>query len=1081
MRLLVFLLVGASNALGQPYVISTVAGGAPPPTPLAAVNASLSHPAGVATDSSGNLYFTSNHTVFKVDATGILTRVAGNSRGGYSGDGGPAISAQLNGPGGIAVDTSGNIYIADAGNNRVRKVTTDGNIATVAGNGTAGYSGDNTPATGSSLNNPVAVALDSAGNLYIADSYNQRIRKVSGGTITTVAGNGTCCYSGENVPATQAQLHQPDGIAVDTSGNIYIADLGNNRIRKVSPAGMIVTVVGNGTDGTAGDGGPATSAQLHIVLAVATDSGGNLYIGDAARVRKVTGSTINTIAGSLASGFAGDGGAATKAQLDEASGVSVDASGNLYIADTGNNRIRKVASSGVIATFAGSGMPGFSGDGGAATSAQMYSPQSAALDSAGNLYIADYARIRKVSGGTINTVAGNGIDGYSGDSGPATSALLNGPEGIAIDASGNLYIADSANNRIRKVSGGTIATFAGTQTAGFSGDNGAATSAQLNDPEGVAVDAAGNVYIADSGNDAIRKVSTSGTITTVAGTGQTGFSGDGGPATSAQLSYPRGVTVDSLGNLYIADFGNGRVRKVSNGTITTVAGNGLGDSSGNGGPPNSAGLSPQGVASDTAGNLYIADFNNLVWKVSNGIINRIAGTGTSGYTGDGGSALGAQLTDIRNLTVDPNGNVYFADTSNNAVRFLRNVTVLLSIATPPPLPGGGLNAPYSQQFAATGGTPPYNWSIAAGALPPGLTLTAAGSLGGSPTATGTYTFTVQVADNISSTATQSYTISVTVPAITTNSPLLQGTVGLNYSQTLTATGGALPYTWVVSSGSLPPGLMLSPSGVISGIPTAAGAANFSVKLTDAAQNTATQNYILVVSAALPVTRSGVLAHIAAGGDPSSMWTTTIYLANTSPNQVAVALSLHADDGSALVLPMTVTQQGATQSVTASSLNSSLGPNSTLVIDTGEQVAATVTGWVDVASSGPLSGFAIFRTLENGLPSEGTAPLQTQFESRIDVPYDNRSGFVTAAALANLSASAATVTATIYDPNGAQLGTQTISLPASGHASFLVPTLFPATAGQQGIVQFQSSAGNLAGVGLRASPLGTFTSIPVVEP
>jgi uncharacterized protein (TIGR03437 family) len=312
-------------------------------------------------------------------------------------------------------------------------------------------------------------------------------------TINTFAGNGTFGYSGDNGPATSAQLNQPWGVAVDAAGNVYIADTVNNRIRKVAN-GVISTVAGNGTLGYSGDDGPATSAQLS-------------WPG----------------------------------------GVAVDSAGNLYVADQNNFRIRKV-SNGVITTVAGNGMPGYSGDNGPATSAKLYGPVGVAVDSAGNLYIADQPnnRIRKVSNGVITTVAGNGPDlygngGYSGDNGPATSARLNWPEGVAVDFAGNLFIADYRNNRIRKVSNGVITT-----------------AIYWDYPQGVGVDAAGNLFIADN-YGRISKLS-NGVITTVAGTGTQGFSGDNGPATGAQLSSPVGVAVEAAGNVYVADFGNNRIR-----------------------------------------------------------------------------------------------------------------------------------------------------------------------------------------------------------------------------------------------------------------------------------------------------------------------------------------------------------------------------------------------------------------------------------------------------------------------------------------------------------------------------------------
>jgi len=281
--------------------------------------------------------------------------------------------------------------------------------------------------------------------------------------------------------------------------------------------------------------------------------------------------TIYTMAGNGTQGFSGDGGPATGAQLNIPSGVAVDAAGSLYIADASNSRVRKV-SNGVISTVAGNGGPGFSGDNYPATSTELFAPSGVAVDSAGNLYIADTSnfRIREVSNGVITTVAGNGTQGFSGDNGPATSAQLYDVCGVAIDSVGNLYIADGNGNRVRKVSNGVITTVAGNGVAGFSGDNGPATSAQLAGPWGVAVDSAGNLYIADGNNNRIREVS-NGVITTIAGSGVAGFSGDNGPATNARLAGPTGVAVDSAGSLYIADTNNDLIRKVSNGVITTAA------------------------------------------------------------------------------------------------------------------------------------------------------------------------------------------------------------------------------------------------------------------------------------------------------------------------------------------------------------------------------------------------------------------------------------------------------------------------------------------------------------------------------
>jgi sugar lactone lactonase YvrE len=403
------------------------------------------------------------------------------------------------GAAGVTTDSAGNIYIAD-GTSRIFKISNNV-LTTVAGNGTVGFSGDNGPATSAQLSSPYEVTVDATGNIYIADTANGRVRKVSNGVITTVAGGSAF---GDNGPATSAQVVNLAAVAVDTAGNVYIGDSGNSRIRQVSN-GVITTVAGGGS--VLGDNGPATSALLNYVAGVAVDASGNIYIADSSsnRVRKVSNGVITTVAGNGAAGFSGDNGPATSARLNHAQGVAVDGAGNLYIADTASNRVRQV-SNGVITTVAGNGTAGSAGDNGSATSAQLNSPTGVAVDSAGNLYIAEFSgnRIRKVSNGVITTVAGIGIAGFRGDNGPATSAQLNLPRGVAVDAANNIYIGDLNNHRVRKVSNGVITTVAGTGVAGFSGDNGPATGAQMSSVAGVAVDLAGNVYFPDSTSNRTR-------------------------------------------------------------------------------------------------------------------------------------------------------------------------------------------------------------------------------------------------------------------------------------------------------------------------------------------------------------------------------------------------------------------------------------------------------------------------------------------------------------------------------------------------------------------------------------------------
>ena len=389
----------------------------------------------MAIDVNGNVYFASLNCVFKLDGSGTLTRIAGNSRAGYSGDNGPAINAQLflpepyandeidyTYPAGLVVDNLGNVYVMDSGNNRVRKISPAGIITTVAGGGN-NYPGDGGSATSAQLGYPSGLALDDTGNLYITDG--NRILKVSpDGSIATVAGDTSFGSSGDGGPATSAKLDGPAGLAVDGSGNLYIADVWNRRIRKVSPAGIITTVAGTGTLGDSGDGGPAVNAQLNIPVALTIDKSGTLYIGeDNSGSTQFTSNTIRRVTpDGIISTIAG-GGASTW-------GLTSDSGGNLYIAGGGNS-IRKMTPDGTIVTVAGNGAYSYSGDGGPAISAQFNFPYGLAMDNAGNLYISDPSdgRVRKVSrAGIVTTVAGNGTSGYSGDGGPATSAQIS-PEG----------------------------------------------------------------------------------------------------------------------------------------------------------------------------------------------------------------------------------------------------------------------------------------------------------------------------------------------------------------------------------------------------------------------------------------------------------------------------------------------------------------------------------------------------------------------------------------------------------------------------------------------------------------------------
>jgi sugar lactone lactonase YvrE len=625
--------------------------------------------------------------------TGLITTIAGTGVSGFSGDGGPATAAQLTLPIFVARDAAGNLFIVD--DVRIRKITAaTGVISTVAGTGTVGLSADGGQATAAELWYPTGVAVDGAGNVFIAEA--SRVRKVTAATgiISTIAGSASSGFDGDGGPATAAHLAGAAGVALDSAGNVYIADRYNHRIRKVAVAtGIITTVAGNGSGGFDGDGGAATAAQLNSPSGVAVDIGGNLYITDLdnKRIRKVEASTgvITTVAGNGLLGYGGDGGPAIAAPLNLRSGVTVDATGNVYMAERLSDRIRMVtAATGLIATVAGSGRSTFGGDDGAALAAGMFWPEGVAVDEAGNLYIADTRnfRIRRVAASrirahVISTIAGNGTAAFAGDGGPATGAALNAPVSAALDSAGNLYFVDEQNYRIRKIaSSGLITTVAGNGTIGPLGDGGPATDAQLEGANGIALDAAGKFYIADGHR--IRKVTiATGIIATVAGTTSYGFSGDGGPATLAQLDYPTGIALDGSGNLFIADARNYRVRKVavSTGTITTVAGTGTEGFSGDDGPATSAQLGwINDLATDHAGNLYVADQTNYRIRkvtVAAGVIATIAGNGTNEASQGWDGRLATQTAiNPAGVRVDAAGNVYVLSAAS-----IRKVTALTGL------------------------------------------------------------------------------------------------------------------------------------------------------------------------------------------------------------------------------------------------------------------------------------------------------------------------------------------------------------------------------------------------------------------
>lgn len=648
-----------------------------------AINASLAAPYSYAVDASGNIYIAcvNDNRVRKIDAsTSTITTIAGTGVAGYSGDNGLAVNAKLNfrdGFPGVAVDKSGNVYISDYKNNRIRKIDATTKIITTIANtsGSGGYTGDNGAATSAKISGPAGIWIDNSNNIYFADNNNSVIRRIDGTTkiITTIVGKGLADFNGDNGAPTNAYLSYPEKFVFDSKGVLYIADEFNFRIRQVKN-NVITTIAGNGSPGYEGDGDLAINASIGTPTGIAVDALDNIYFVDNYNsvVRKIDATTkkISTVVGDGYADYFGDGGNAANAELNSPTDIYIDKSNNnIYIADKGNNRVRKIdGSTNIISTFIGDGSDGFSGAPDA-LKAQL-NPQAVISDGT-NLFIAEgtYYDVRQINV-TNNAfpVAGNpNIDpayaskGFSGDNGLATQAKLNAPVDVKLDASNNIYFADVFNNRIRKVDAATntITTIAGTGTAGFSGDNGSPTSAQLNAPYGIAFDKNGNLYIADAQNNRVRKITTStNKISTIAGTGSATSGADGSLATSTALNNPYSVTVDASLNVFVLEKGVGKVRKIDASTqkVSTILSNGH---------------VLTAIALDKKNNILVSDStDNVVLRIdaATSAVTTIAGTGTAGYSGDGGDASYAQLNGPRGLFADNLGYIYVADAGNHVVR-----------------------------------------------------------------------------------------------------------------------------------------------------------------------------------------------------------------------------------------------------------------------------------------------------------------------------------------------------------------------------------------------------------------------------
>lgn len=643
------------------------------------------YPSGLATDGMGNIYVadTENHTIRRISLGGVVTTIAGSPGQSGSADGTNGV-ARFNAPTGIAEDAAENLYVADYGNSTIRKLSPSGInwvVTTLAG--TALQTGS-ANGTGSSalFSDPFGVAVDANGNVYVADTSNHTIRKITPGAVVTTLAGGVGVSGVANGNGTNATFSYPHGVSVDSLGNIYVADTGNNAIRKITPGGDVTTIASGQYIYNFNNSGNEIFYGYSSPYGVFVDHAGNYYVAD------------------TGNGYVSeDGGSIIQSGLSQPTGVTLDNKGNIYFTDTDNQVIRKIAATRSISTTLSGSEQQSGSQNGVGNAALFFNPQALAVDTTNNVYVADTYNnlIREISpAGSTTTLAGSGYTGNA--NGTGTSASFFYPGGVAVDTVGNVYVADTYNNTIRGITqAGVVTTIAGNPGQIGSAD-GVGSTASFYFPSSIAVDNAFNLYVADTYNHTIRKITAGGTVTTIAGSA--GYYGSvDGTGSTARFWAPSGVAVDASGNVYVADMFNDTIRQISPaGVVTTLAG-----SAGQAGSADGTGSAarfdePGDVAVDSLGNIYVADTSNQTIRritpaLVNGSTNWVVTTigGTVGVIGGGlldgldGIGPAAEFDFPMGVAVDLTGNVYVADTGNNRISIdsiLENSVTGPSFGTP---------------------------------------------------------------------------------------------------------------------------------------------------------------------------------------------------------------------------------------------------------------------------------------------------------------------------------------------------------------------------------------------------------------